>query len=912
MSLQSKQDSNSKPSDMLPSPRDPNPKPSDMLPSTRDPNPKPSDLLPSTRDPNPKPDETVPKTRDSNPTYRPAAYMEHWQPCRMYTRQANPNSGAEKARNPSPTYPPTEPIHQPEVPLDSAGQNPHPLPVSATNSQDDKTTSETAPNSANAKIPPHSPTYQNAESLHVPATRRQDDETATKHATNCGNAGTSQPATNCGNAGTSQPATNCGNAGTSEPATNCGNAGTSKPATSCGNAGTSEPATSCGNAGTSEPATSCGNAGTSEPATNCGNAGTSEPATNCGNAGSPPPTYQNTACNDEEGNPCQPTEDGGSTATPPDAHIEPYAIAYMGQDGVTCVKKSYKTVTRRSDDVSASLGCEDSPNDGGTHGIREDPLIPNPTYAQDGLNQNPMYVANVDEQANCGIVLWPCVSVYGWLWSRPCAFHFAFHYSCIFLWSCVYVYGCLCMVAAEDRKTPNITTTLLSVADREWRPLPIEELQTTTYAHKTCTSDHPIQYPHPHRAGAFKLLRFAWVSTTRTSGHSACCKSDGATPDLVSTSTKAPEKISTRHHPATGRALTVGPSTLSTVEPDAPILRPGESTGSNKDVFAQETTLPPTSKGTPVVFGGKGSEPGKFDRNYGVAVSADSEIFVTDGRNQRVQVFSRTGNFLRLFPAVVPGGKGTTKFQPYGAAVDREGNIWVVGRGADDEPIPKEKRHLRVVQYNKTGEPKTTFTIPRWASKPSIALDLRNNRIIVGAEVHVFIYLRDGSRFRNFRAGPKQAFSYVATDQEGNEACHVASLKCDVNTGSKESGNIFLTDRKGAHVYVYDTTGRFSFSFGGWGRGEGKFMGPSGICVDRSSRNSYVLVADWINDKISLFSARDLGKFVRTVAEMEDPGALALGPGGLMVVTNTQQDTVTIFHNISLGPSLPAHHYGLT
>ncbi|KAI8515173.1 hypothetical protein Bbelb_077640 [Branchiostoma belcheri] len=30
-------------------------------------------------------------------------------------------------------------------------------------------------------------------------------------------------------------------------------------------------------------------------------------------------------------------------------------------------------------------------------------------------------------------------------------------------------------------------------------PLPIEELQTTTYTHKTCTSDHPIQYPYPHR-----------------------------------------------------------------------------------------------------------------------------------------------------------------------------------------------------------------------------------------------------------------------------------------------------------------------------------------------------------------------------------------------------------------------------
>ncbi|XP_078614315.1 uncharacterized protein LOC144883595 [Branchiostoma floridae x Branchiostoma japonicum] len=56
-----------------------------------------------------------------------------------------------------------------------------------------------------------------------------------------------------------------------------------------------------------------------------------------------------------------------------------------------------------------------------------------------------------------------------------------------------------------------------------------------------------------------------------------------------------------------------------------------------------------------ITFGGKGNEPGKFRLNYGVAVSDDNEIFVADNVNNRVQVFSINGSFLRLFPTVVPG-----------------------------------------------------------------------------------------------------------------------------------------------------------------------------------------------------------------------------------------------------------------
>jgi len=47
-------------------------------------------------------------------------------------------------------------------------------------------------------------------------------------------------------------------------------------------------------------------------------------------------------------------------------------------------------------------------------------------------------------------------------------------------------------------------------------------------------------------------------------------------------------------------------------------------------------------------WGEKGSEPGQFNDPTGIAVS-DSEVFVSDARNSRIQVFDKQGKFKRAF-----------------------------------------------------------------------------------------------------------------------------------------------------------------------------------------------------------------------------------------------------------------------
>ena len=74
-------------------------------------------------------------------------------------------------------------------------------------------------------------------------------------------------------------------------------------------------------------------------------------------------------------------------------------------------------------------------------------------------------------------------------------------------------------------------------------------------------------------------------------------------------------------------------------------------------------------------FGGKGSSAGMFDGPWGVEVNEHNEIAVTDSDNNRVQIFSGDGTYLRSF-----GSKGDQEGEfedPTGIAYLNDGNIVV-------------------------------------------------------------------------------------------------------------------------------------------------------------------------------------------------------------------------------------------
>ncbi|HEY1757133.1 MAG TPA: peptidyl-alpha-hydroxyglycine alpha-amidating lyase family protein [Bryobacteraceae bacterium] len=79
----------------------------------------------------------------------------------------------------------------------------------------------------------------------------------------------------------------------------------------------------------------------------------------------------------------------------------------------------------------------------------------------------------------------------------------------------------------------------------------------------------------------------------------------------------------------------------------------------NGDIFITQGHSPGAGKGDPRVlkfdkdgkfiksWGGKGTEPGKFDVAHGLAIDAKGLLWVTDRENQRIQIFDQDGKYIR-------------------------------------------------------------------------------------------------------------------------------------------------------------------------------------------------------------------------------------------------------------------------
>ncbi|CAH1261863.1 TRIM2 [Branchiostoma lanceolatum] len=258
-------------------------------------------------------------------------------------------------------------------------------------------------------------------------------------------------------------------------------------------------------------------------------------------------------------------------------------------------------------------------------------------------------------------------------------------------------------------------------------------------------------------------------------------------------------------------------------------------------------------------FGGQGEGAGQFSEPSAVVVSPSNEIFVTDTFNRRVRVFSMTGDYLRQFPAVVSGKQssgGTMK--PTGISIDGEGHLWLAGYS------PRSV----IVRYTKMGNHLATLH-PSTIKRSDIAVDTRHDYVVVTqilrSHGQVELLHFNGTVVRKFRM--QQGFpGLVAVGPEGN---------------------IFMSDRFTENrVYVFNKTGHYLFSLG-----DDQAMKVSGLCTDSSGN---VLVANWHGGTVELFAGD--GRHVRRVVSgMFGVKGVAVGPGGQLVVTDDENDTVAIF-----------------
>ena len=268
-------------------------------------------------------------------------------------------------------------------------------------------------------------------------------------------------------------------------------------------------------------------------------------------------------------------------------------------------------------------------------------------------------------------------------------------------------------------------------------------------------------------------------------------------------------------------------------------------------------------------FGQQGALAGLFDCPYGVAVSERNEIAVTDNRNNRVQVFSTDGTYLRSFGR--ESDRDGEFDGPRGIAFLNNGNI-IVADCLND----------RVQMFNGQGE-----YLSQFGGRGNLAHQLdypwglsvgNDGNIIVADSNHklIKIFTPSGRLLRKFGG-------------EGSlkEPCHCI----------QKGNNLIVSDSADHCIKVFTGEGDFLYKFGKKGEGDGKFDAPRFLSVDKAGQ---LIVSDVGNDRIQVFDMS--GKFITKfggrgseIGEFDGPTSTATLTDGRIVVCDLWNGRIQIF-----------------
>jgi len=231
-------------------------------------------------------------------------------------------------------------------------------------------------------------------------------------------------------------------------------------------------------------------------------------------------------------------------------------------------------------------------------------------------------------------------------------------------------------------------------------------------------------------------------------------------------------------------------------------------------------------------FGKNGDKRGELGRPMNLAVFGD-EIFVPEYFNDRIQVFDLAGNTKRI---IGTSGSGPGEFNaPGGVAVDGNGRIYVA-----------DFYNHRIQQLNSDG----TF-LRQWGmtEKSGIGSGQFGYPTDVAIGANNKLYVADGY---NDRIQAFDSNGNFSTRWGGPLAMNISGpfnswFATVTSVATDKAGNVFVADFYNNRVQKFSADGTFLSNFGVKGSGPGQFLYPIALAI---SDDGSVFVADYGNNRI--------------------------------------------------------------
>jgi tripartite motif-containing protein 71 len=231
-------------------------------------------------------------------------------------------------------------------------------------------------------------------------------------------------------------------------------------------------------------------------------------------------------------------------------------------------------------------------------------------------------------------------------------------------------------------------------------------------------------------------------------------------------------------------------------------------------------------------WGEFGDKPGQFKYPTMIAADKNSNIYVVDQHNHRIQKFDSDGNFILMW-GKQGDGKGEFNF-PYGIAIDSQGDVFV-----------SDMNNNRIQKFSSDGD--FIATTGSYGTEDGqlkypygIAVDEKDVLYVIDA----FNY-----RIQKFDADLKFLSKW------GNQESIGFKLYSPHEIAISKDGNIILSDRQNHRISFFTKDGTLVKRMGEYGEGRdsgGKqFSEPHGVAVDEFG---YFYICDRYNLRIHKFS----------------------------------------------------------
>ena len=261
---------------------------------------------------------------------------------------------------------------------------------------------------------------------------------------------------------------------------------------------------------------------------------------------------------------------------------------------------------------------------------------------------------------------------------------------------------------------------------------------------------------------------------------------------------------------------------------------------------------------------------GDFNQPTEVAVGVKGSVYVLDGANNKVKIFTRKGKFVR---SVGKSGKGEGEFNhPVGMDIDAKGNIYIADTG---------NRRIQVVGPN--GNYLRKIDLTRWHARP-IAVK------VYGPRRYIYVADANNHQILCFNKDGAFKFSWGGLGEQPGQFRFPGMTAIDPN------GDFYVVDILNGRVQVFSAQGKHPRPISELGVSPGQLFRPKGIAVD----HHLIYVSDSYTGIIQVFDksgkfhgilSSDAGTFLR----LTTPLGLAFDTLGRLYVVQSTLNKVSVF-----------------